>query len=109
MDTTTLKRFRKIGFLEGISFLLLLFVAMPLKYGFDMPIAVKIVGMAHGLLFIAYVILLGLAVDKYKWNIKYAIILFVAALIPFGTFYTDKKLKVLEEMLESREAKEPLS
>ena len=104
MDTTTLKRFRKIGLIEGISYLVLLFVAMPLKYGFDLPMAVKIVGMAHGILFMAYVALLAMAVDKYNWNIKYAVILFVASLIPFGTFYTDKKLKVLQEMLDSREA-----
>jgi len=109
MDTTVLKRFRKIGFIEGMSFLTLIFIAMPLKYGFDMPLAVTIVGMAHGALFTAYVVLLAMAVDKYKWNIRYAVILFVAALIPFGTYYTDKKLKVLEEMFEAREAKEQVS
>jgi len=109
MDTTILKRFRKIGIIEGISYLTLLFVAMPLKYGFDMPIAVKIVGMTHGILFITYVVLLAMAVDKYKWNIKYAVILFVASLIPFGTFYTDKKLKVLETMFDAKEAQEKVS
>ena len=109
MDTTILKRFRKIGFIEGISYLVLLFIAMPLKYGFDMPMAVKIVGMTHGVLFMAYLFLLGMAVDKYNWNVRYAVILFIASLIPFGTFYTDKKLKVLEEMFAAREAKEKAS
>ncbi|HIP46388.1 MAG TPA: DUF3817 domain-containing protein [Campylobacterales bacterium] len=109
MGTTILKRFRKIGFIEGLSYLTLLFIAMPLKYGFDMPLAVKFVGMAHGALFMGYIVLLAMAVDKYNWNIRYAVILFVASLIPFGTFYTDKKLKVLEEMLEAREAKEKVS
>ena len=102
MFTKILKRFRTIGLIEGISYLVLLFVAMPLKYFYGMPEAVKVVGMTHGMLFIAYIVLLAMAVEKYNWNIRYALILFVASLIPFGTFYTDKKLKVLEEMLESR-------
>ena len=104
MFTKTLKRFRTIGLIEGISYLVLLFVAMPLKYFYEMPEAVKIVGMTHGMLFIAYIILLAMAVEKYNWNIRYAIILFVASLIPFGTFYTDRKLKVLETMLEKRDS-----
>ena len=104
MFTKTLKQFRLIGKIEGISYLVLLFIAMPMKYYFGMPEAVKIVGMTHGVLFIGYMILLGLAVEKYDWNIRYAIILFIASLIPFGTFYTDRKLKVLQEMLEKRES-----
>jgi len=107
--TTILKRFRQIGFIEGISYLTLLFIAMPLKYGFDMPMAVKFVGMLHGVLFIAYVILLAMAASKYAWNLKYVGLLFLASLIPFGTFYTDKKLKALETMLALKEAKEKLS
>ena len=107
--TTLLKRFRQIGFIEGISYLVLLFIAMPLKYAFDMPVATKIVGMGHGILFITYVVLLLMAANKYKWNGKYTAILFIASLIPFGTFYTDRKLKAQEEMLELRAAKEKVS
>ncbi len=102
MFTKTLKQFRTVGFIEGISYLVLLLVAMPLKYIYDIPEAVKLVGMTHGALFTGYLILLAMAMEKYSWNIRYVIILFVASLIPFGTFHTDKKLKVLEEMLESR-------
>ena len=101
--TTILKRFRTIGFIEGISYLTLLFIAMPLKYGFDMPMATKFVGMGHGVLFIIYIILLAMAASKYEWNFKYTGLLFLASLIPFGTFYMDKKLKVLETMLEAKE------
>ena len=107
--TTILKRFRQIGFIEGLSYLTLFFIAMPLKYGFDMPLAVKYVGMTHGILFIGYVVLLAMAASKYKWNLKYTGLLFLASLIPFGTFYTDRKLKVLQTMLEDREAKEQVS
>ncbi len=102
MDTGVLKAFRRIGIIEGISYLSLLGIAMPLKYLYDMPEAVKVVGMAHGVLFIGYVVLLYLAMKKYGWNIRYAAILFISSLIPFGTFFTDKKLKVFEEMLEKR-------
>ena len=55
------EKFLTTGKIEGWSYLILLFIAMPLKYIFDMPLAVRIVGSAHGLLFVAYVILLGLA------------------------------------------------
>jgi integral membrane protein len=58
MDSRLLKRFRLVATLEGISFLVLLFVAMPLKYFAGMPKAVSVVGMAHGLLFVAYMYLL---------------------------------------------------
>jgi integral membrane protein len=102
MFTKTLKRFRMVGFIEGISYLVLLLIAMPLKYIYGMPEAVRLVGITHGALFTGYLILLAMAAKKYNWNIRFAIILFVASLIPFGTFYTDRKLKVLEEMLASR-------
>lgn len=104
MITKNLKQFRQIGLIEGISYLVLLFIAMPLKYYFDTPIAVKIVGMAHGVLFILYLYLLLKATLTYKWNIKYVFVLFIASLIPFGTFYTDTKLKALQEMFEKRES-----
>ena len=62
-----------------------------------MPLAVRIVGMGHGVLFIAYCILLALCMRRFKWSIGFGIYLFVATLIPFGTFVTDRKLKLLPE------------
>ena len=88
--------FRKIGIIEGYSYLILLFIAMPLKYFMDYPIAVKIVGMAHGVLFILFCVLLALAWEKTRWSFKESTLFFIASLIPFGTFYTDKKIKIYE-------------
>jgi len=92
----SVNQFRKIGIIEGYSYLLLLFVAMPLKYFMDYPIAVKVVGMAHGILFIIFCILLALAWQKARWSLRESTLFFVASLIPFGTFYTDKKVKIYE-------------
>ncbi len=92
MLKTTLGRLRLIGFAEGISFLLLLFVAMPLKYAMDMPQAVKIVGMAHGILFIMYVLAVIQARIEYNWNAKKTLIALVASILPFGPFYADAKI-----------------
>lgn len=100
MNEKLLNRFRQIGFIEGISYLILLFIAMPLKYIFDYPMATKLVGMLHGILFSAYIWLLVAAMQEYKWNIKFGVELFIASLIPFGTFYTDKKLKNLKQKVE---------
>ena len=83
---------RILGNIEGISYLLLLGVAMPMKYYFEMPMAVKIVGMAHGVLFVAYCILLAACMKKFNWTLKLGAYLFIATLIPFGTFVTDRKL-----------------
>ncbi len=79
--------FRTISRLEGISLLLLLFIAMPLKYMWDKPGMVQIVGMAHGILFIAYIVF-SLAVKyKLQWNLKIMAIVMCASVIPFGTFF----------------------
>lgn len=91
-----LKTYRLVSVLEGVSLLLLFGIAMPLKYLFDSPLMVEIVGMLHGLLFIAYV-LFSISY-KYKVNWKYSqlAIVLVASILPFGTFYVDKKyLKVI--------------
>lgn len=86
------KHIRTLGFIEGISLLLLLFVAMPLKYGFNLPEAVRVVGMAHGLLFILYVA--GLVALAGKHGRKYSRLVFAvfAATVPFGPFIWDKKI-----------------
>ena len=82
---------RLLAFLEGISYLVLLGIAMPLKYYYDKPDAVKIVGMAHGVLFVLYVINLLIVHLKLRWSYGKTIGAFIASLIPFGTFYADKK------------------
>ncbi|MBG87055.1 MAG: hypothetical protein CMO80_09175 [Verrucomicrobiales bacterium] len=93
---------RLVGILEGISFLLLFFVAMPLKYMADQPLAVRIVGMAHGVLFIAYAIVVLRAKFSVGWKWKRAAGLMFAALFPFGPFIVDGGLK--KEQLESESA-----
>ncbi|MES2140506.1 MAG: DUF3817 domain-containing protein [Bacteroidota bacterium] len=90
---TPLGRLLKVGFAEGVSFIVLLFIAMPLKYMADMPAPVRIVGMLHGVLFIAYAIALIQAGFVYKWSIKKVIIAFLLSFIPFGTFFLDRVLK----------------
>ena len=83
--------FRIIVFLEGVSYLLLLFVAVPIKYNLGDPAYVKLLGMPHGLLFMAYLVLAYLLKDDQKWERKTFLIILTASVIPFGTFYVDKK------------------
>mgnify|MGYP003529679564 CR=1 FL=1 len=86
-----IKIFKIIAFLEGISLLLLLFFAMPMKYIYEQPIFVKTIGMAHGLLFIAYILVAIMLKIEEKWGIKKFAIICIASIIPFGTFYIEKK------------------
>lgn len=86
-----LKFFKIIAILEGSSLLLLLFFAMPMKYFFSQPIFVKTIGMAHGLLFIGYIILAIMLKIELNWNWKKFGVLCLASILPFGTFYIDKK------------------
>ena len=88
---SSLSVLRLLALLEGISYLVLLGIAMPLKYYYDKPNAVKLVGMAHGILFVLYCINLLIVHVKFKWNMGKTIGAFIASLIPFGTFYADKK------------------
>ena len=83
--------FRIIAFLEGVSYLLLLFVAVPIKYNLGDPAYVKLLGMPHGLLFMAYLVLAYLLKDDQKWERKTFLIILAASVVPFGTFYIDKK------------------
>lgn len=86
------KILRVIALLEGLSFLILLGIAMPLKYMLDKPEMVRIVGMAHGVLFIAYIILVIIVRELKKWNLKQTFLALIASILPFGTFYADKKI-----------------
>jgi integral membrane protein len=83
--------FKKIALLEGISYLFLLFIAMPLKYFSGFPIVVTYTGMFHGILTILFVIFLILLKEERKWSIKECFIILFASFIPFGTFWVDKK------------------
>lgn len=90
---------KKLGFInttEGYSYLVLLFIAMPLKYILGISIAVKIAGMIHGILFVTFVLLLMQSWIEKKWTLKENILFFVATLVPFGTFYTRDKIKSYE-------------
>lgn len=87
-----LTRFRQVAIIEGISFLVLLFIAMPLKYGLGLDWTVKIVGWAHGILFIAYCYYLTRCWLALRWTLLFTALAFVAALIPFGTFVLDRRL-----------------
>lgn len=86
-----LKVFKIIAFLEGISLLFLLFFAMPMKYIYHQPVFVKTIGMAHGLLFIGYILLAIMLKIEEKWPIKKFLIICLASIVPFGTFYIERK------------------
>ena len=83
--------FRVVSFLEGVSYLLLLFVATPIKYMADDPTYVKLLGMPHGILFMVYVVLAIMLKTPEKWDNRVFGIVLLASVIPFGTFYIDKK------------------
>ncbi|MCU0327995.1 MAG: DUF3817 domain-containing protein [Chitinophagales bacterium] len=84
--------FKKLAIVEGISFLVILFITMPLKYVAEMPMPNKFVGMIHGVLFIYYVIGVFLIKDKASWTSKDVLIALVASILPFGTFYVERKM-----------------
>ena len=89
---TTIGRLRIIGFIEGVSFIVLLFIAMPLKYVFKMPEMVKQVGMMHGLLFVLYVMAVVFAKVEKEWSLGKMGVALLVSFIPFGTFWADTKL-----------------
>lgn len=81
--------FRIIAIVEGLSWLVLLFIAMPLKYIADSPEMVSMVGRAHGGLFVAFVIMGMIIAYRHEWTPKLMGYAFLASLLPFGTFYFD--------------------
>ncbi|MBD0778895.1 DUF3817 domain-containing protein [Maribacter sp. ANRC-HE7] len=86
-----LKTFRYTAILEGISYLSLFAISMPLKYLAGLGEPNKYIGYAHGFLFIAYIILAVVLTQSQKWGFKRLMVLFAASLLPFATFYIDKK------------------
>ena len=97
MLSSAIGRFRVIAMLEGASFVVLLFIAMPLKYLAGMPLAVRVVGMAHGVLFIAFVLAFVLAQRSARWDLSRSLTLFGGSLIPFGPFFFDRALASEQE------------
>ena len=89
---TQIGRFRIIAFTEGVSFLLILFVTMPLKYVWDMPEPNKIIGMAHGVLFILYVMAVFQLKVNHVWQKRKMIMALLGSIVPFGTFYVTARL-----------------
>lgn len=92
MLSNTLSQFRFIALLEGISFLLLLGICMPLKYMAGIPQPVSVVGMIHGVLFVAYIAWLAMCIKEYKWRLSEIFWSLLASILPFGTFVADKSI-----------------
>ena len=86
-----LRLFFWVSRLEGLSFLLLLGVAMPLKYIWDWPLGVEVIGMAHGLLFVGYEVLALILSSEQGWTKGQWLLISFCALLPFGPFYVEKK------------------
>jgi len=99
---TNLGRLRLTGWLEAVSYLLLLFVAMPLKYLAGEPEMVSVVGMAHGVLWMAYVGLAGWCQYHYRWRWAVTGWVVLASLLPFGPFVVDAR--VLKDIREPQAA-----
>jgi len=95
---TPIGRFRVIAFIEGISFLLLLGVAMPLKYLAGMPEYVSVVGMAHGILWILFVGGLWDVRTRYRWSLTRTLWGLFSSVVPFGTFVLDIQLRQEEAL-----------
>ena len=91
------KRLRAIAFVEGISYLLLIFIAVPLKRFFGLPMAVTITGSIHGALFVAFAFMTLHAMIAYKKGLFWGIKVGFASIIPLGTFFLDKDMKELVE------------
>jgi len=104
---TTIGRLRLIGLMEGTSFLVLLGIAMPLKYFAHRPEAVKYVGWAHGVLFMVFILALFHATSDRDWPFKKLAAGFIAAVIPFGTFIFDANLRREERDAATKAATKP--
>ena len=83
--------FRIIAFLEGVSYILLMTIGLYFKYQLGDPTYVKLLGMPHGVLFVSYIVLAFLLKESEKWNKTELFIVLVCSILPFGTFYIDKK------------------
>lgn len=96
MLSTPVGRLRLIAMIEGASFLLLLFVAMPLKHLAGLPEAVKYTGWAHGVLFLAFCLSLFDVMANVNWPLRRSAMVFIASLVPFGPFLIDRRIRESE-------------
>ncbi|MCJ8164854.1 DUF3817 domain-containing protein [Pontibacter sp. E15-1] len=103
---TPISRLRTVGIYEGISYLLLLGIGMPLKYMLGIPEVVKYVGWAHGVLFILYMVALLQVTLVHRWSFLKVAAGVVASLLPFGPFILDKKLLHAEEQKAAQRQKQ---
>lgn len=101
--SSSIKQLKFVAIAEGISYLLLLGVTMPLKYLMDMPGPNKLVGYAHGVLFVWYIALVLIVAYRYRWPIMSTLIALAASLFPFATFYVEAKM-LRKESLTTRKA-----
>ncbi|MDG0815171.1 DUF3817 domain-containing protein [Bdellovibrio svalbardensis] len=86
-----IKGFRVLGWLEGISLLVLLFIAMPMKYVMGQPEMVRMVGQAHGMLFLLYVVMAVNLAISHDWKKMKLLMAVILSSVPFGTFFFEKK------------------
>lgn len=95
-------RLRVLSLIEGMSLVLLLFFAVPMKYMFDSPIFVRVIGMIHGVLFLGLGAMTLMVGVELGWKFKRMAMIMIASIIPFGCFYVDKKLfaQVMKEQSE---------
>ena len=89
---STLSIFKKVAIAEGISYILLIFIAVPLKHFANMPLAVRYTGWVHGLLFVLYVAFVVMCAMEYKWKFGKILLVFFASLLPFAPFIVEKRL-----------------
>ncbi len=97
MLTNALGRLRLVALSEGLSYVVLLAIAMPMKYVLDRPEAVRIVGMLHGVLFVFFVGALLHAHLERRWKMSFSSLVFLSSLVPLGAFWMDRRLKRLAE------------
>lgn len=90
--------FRKLGFIEGLSLIILLFVAMPAKYQFGAVDSIWQVGMTHGILWLAYFVVSLVVSHQQKWSVMFWFLVLMASVIPFACFFLDRKLKTRSEV-----------
>lgn len=94
--------FRFVSLAEGVSWLLLLFIAMPLKYAFAEPMAVRLLGRVHGGLFVLFLVTLATAAAEAGWGARQVGRAFLASLVPFGAFWLERKLRAEQVQTSSR-------
>jgi integral membrane protein len=105
---TPLARLRAIGLLEGLSFVVLLGIAMPLKYLAGMPEMVRVVGMAHGVLFLLFVAAIAQVAVERRWPLGRVALALASSVVPFGPFVLDARLLRPELEAEARATREPV-